>query len=640
MAVFNKLWPTGCLSLLLVAIVLFTYRDAGDVTFVFDDGPNISEHLPVQITELTFTALADAVVFGKIKSRALANLSFAIDWWRGGGASLSFVQTNVVIHILTSFAVWHLLYLLLAYGYRDYSRRLLLVAGFAGACIWAVHPMQIQSVIYIVQRMNSLAALFSVLTLVCYHRYRTSNSVTNLVWAGVFLTLGMLSKENAIVTVPLIVAMEYGLYRHSVSRIRYFDEIVIACVAGGVAYGLFDLFTQGPFTTRLDRSYAGKDFTLAERLLTQPRVVLSYYGQFFLPWPDRFSIEHDVIYSTSLIKPVTTLISMITLLVIGAVGVKLIRSKSFQLVGLFIVWPLVALSVESGFLPLEMVFEHRFYLPSVGICGLVAIGLLHASTALGRRGIYMVSSIPVCIVVIISISTHSRIQDWRSPLILYEKALVHAPDSGRLWNNVGSIYASNGDVDKAFRILNKAAQVEPAYSLTWYNLAKLKSERLDRQYAALDDIEKALELERDNPEYYLMMGNILLALRNFSASITAYDEALELAPYYFVARNNRGLANLRSGRVNDSIADFKAALYMRSNYPDAQANLGTAYLLGGDVDNAVRVLEQVVQEFPYRAVAHYNLARAYVLKRRPDRSRSHYDSSCALGLAKACAAAK
>jgi hypothetical protein len=152
--------------LVLVGLVAFAYRDAPKNVFHFDDGLNISRHPPIMIERLTAESVLNAGRESFLPSRPLPSMTFAIDWWRGNGSPKAFQQTNVAIHAASSLVIFALLFTVLLR--TGHSESIAGLAAFIAAALWACHPIHVQAVTYIVQRMASMAAFFTVLTVLLF----------------------------------------------------------------------------------------------------------------------------------------------------------------------------------------------------------------------------------------------------------------------------------------------------------------------------------------------------------------------------------------------------------------------------------------------------------------------------------------
>ena len=296
------------LGLILVCLVLVAYHEAPDNGFHLDDSDNITRHGPVRMQRFSLEGLRQAWEKPFLPRRPLPSLTFAVDWWRGGGQPRAFQWTNVAIHATAALV----LMLLLREILRAWKRvGTALGADLAAACAaaaWALHPIQAQAVCYIVQRMALLATLFSILAVWLYLRGRLAAVPRRryLYWLAALasLVLGLLSKEVAVLTLGLVLLLEIGLCRVRPLSLRHsLDRVLLIAVVLAFVVMIADLVGGGPLAGWLEPRYGLRRFTLAERLMTQPRVVFFHLSQIVLPLPSRFSIEHGFPLSTSLLTP-------------------------------------------------------------------------------------------------------------------------------------------------------------------------------------------------------------------------------------------------------------------------------------------------------------------------------------------------
>ena len=249
----------------LFILIALAYHNEPNNAFVLDDMPNILEVSSVHITDLSLENLYIAGKEGLHPRRILPNISFAIDWWRGNGSPRSFLWTNLIIHITNGMLVFLLIRLILRrIGQSD---NYILISAFVGAALWALHPIQVQSVTYIVQRMASMATLFMLLSVFgyLYARLEARSKLPWFVISGISFFLGMLSKENAVITPLLILLAEYGVCRNHSDLIRsridvwflLFPLLILFYVVIDLASG------AGPLTPFVQKGYTTRDFTLA-----------------------------------------------------------------------------------------------------------------------------------------------------------------------------------------------------------------------------------------------------------------------------------------------------------------------------------------------------------------------------------------
>lgn len=456
------------LAVVLVVLVQLTYQDNSAGTFHFDDRFSIVEHQPIHIDQLTVSNLLQAGSNALHSTRPIPSITFAFDWWRGGGDAAAFLQSNLLIHTLNALLVMMLLILIIRQRYPDQNVAAIGLA-FIAAAIWALHPIQVQGVSYIVQRMASLATLFTLLALISYLWARTTSTrwLRGLGYGICLLSLlmGMASKEIAWIAPMLILFAEYSLLReHKKPLFRgYLDgTILLLPVMFAMLVAFLMLANIGPVGHYFAGFYVDRDFDMFERLLTQPSVILFYFSLLLWPLPGRFSLEHDVVTASSLISPISTLPAILLILAWLVITIYLWRIPGRRFIAFLMMWVPLTLAIESSILGLEMLFEHRMYLPLVGVVGLLAVGGMSA-ICYSRKLIWPVVATSLVIILLLAMSTYQRIPTWNSTEALLINSTQHASSSARSWSNLGRYYLDRQDFEKALPAIKKALMLSPQH---------------------------------------------------------------------------------------------------------------------------------------------------------------------------------
>jgi hypothetical protein len=546
----------------LLLLIGFAYYAAPENDFYLDDFGNIVDASAIHIPELTFANLAEAARDALLPSRPLANMTFAFDWWRGNGDPRPFQWTNLVIHGAAAGAVFA--FLILALRRIGHRPGVTCAAAFFGAALWACHPIEVQAVTYIVQRMTSLAALFTLLTVIFYLLARTSDTPRHgigfAVLAGVAFLFAMGSKENAVIAPFLVLLAEYGFCRQDrvLARTKI-DYILLALLAAVLIYVTIDILSgAGPLAHRVADGYANRPFTLGERLLTQPRVVGFYLSQVVWPLPGRFSLAHDFTVSTGLFSPPSTAAALAGVVLWCAFGVWALFRVRWRVVGFFLLWVPATLAIESTILPLEMVFEHRMYLPMVGIAGLAALGiaqLLERPVAVRAVAAVVLVALPV----LLSISTGLRVPLWRDPAVFWQDATEHAPQSARTWGHLGVVLAHRDRWDEAETAFSRALAIDPEepFALEFMAVRLMDTgdlpgaERLLSRRLMLGDINH--KILNTLGELRFKQGDFRSAVQYFQRAASE-DESVPAYPY------NLALAHERLGECGVARRHFLAYL--------------------------------------------------------------------------------
>ena len=262
-----------------------------------------------------------------------SSLSFALNWYAGQGNPFGYHLLNITIHATTAFILYLTTFSLLLtpkltgrFGATDAHFIALL-----NAVLWAVNPIQIQAVTYIVERMAAMATMYYLLAIYFYAKGRLSRRpmiqvLFYLGCLGSFL-FALMSKENALILPASLCLVEFIFFQDAIGIKKIKTHLPALAVTGTALLIVLIILVKTGALSVFFRGYANRPFTLVERLLTEPRIVLFYISQIFYPLPDRFSITHDVVVSTSLFSPWTTLPSILTILLLIGLGVSQINKR-------------------------------------------------------------------------------------------------------------------------------------------------------------------------------------------------------------------------------------------------------------------------------------------------------------------------
>lgn len=583
-------------------LTVLAYASTLHAPFVYDDLPNIEQNTGIRIQSLWPRELWRAVSDARLRRRPVANLSFALNYRWGGLNVEGYHLVNWAIHLAASFAVYRLGWMTLRLADAgattfhdappDSSQKFTAALAMA---LFALHPLQTQSVTYLVQRMNSLAALFYLAALIGYLRGRLSPSRgRRSAWWGLALiswAAALGSKENA-VTLPAAV----GLYEWLLLRPRGSEWLgrrrllVIAALAVAIlAAGLWTLVASGEL-----QAYENRDFTLQQRLLTQGRVVWRYAELTVLPLPSRMNLLHDVETSHGLWSPATTAAALLAGAAYLVSGVWLARRWPILALGLW--WIPAHLAVESSFLPIEMMYEHRMYLPLFGAALAVAWAWRQWGPARGA----VRWAAPVALALMLAALTHARNQTWRDSLALWNDVLSKSPRSARAWANRGGVHTAAADWPAANRDLDRALELEPG--LVFARIARGASRHLQGLHqAAADDLWLAVETAPDDETQAMALRNhgaVMTAMGRFPEALDDFSRALRIWPAETECLFNRGNLYRRQGEYALALADYAACVGRVPTHAEAHNNL--AVLLANCPDESLRD--------PRRAIYHAQIA--------------------------------
>lgn len=329
--------------------------------------------------------------------RPLAMLSFLLDAHDWPANPYPFKLTNLILHLINGLLLALLLRQIGRAALDNRYKRSIDFAAILGAGLWMLHPLLVSTTLYIVQREAMLAATFTLLGLLAWLRGRNAlihgRTSGGVLWLAAGLggctALGLLSKANGILLPALALSIEYTMLRTSAhdtawtrsNRKTYHHGMLVlawlptSIVAGYLLEQGWNGLTHGISSVR--------PWTLGQRLLTEPRVLMDYLHLLWFPHPFTPGLFNDQIHaSTSLWTPASTLPALLTVagLIIGAGVLR----KRWPAISLAILFYFIGQSLESSTVALELYFEHRNYLPAMLMFWPLALWLCDIS--LSARG--------------------------------------------------------------------------------------------------------------------------------------------------------------------------------------------------------------------------------------------------------------
>ncbi len=418
---------------LALAVCFLLYRPGLSGTFQLDDYPNLSTLEAIKDNP-TLDQFAQFLLKG-ISSplgRPASLLSFALQAGDWPGNPGGFIAGNILLHLINgALLFWWLVRLARLRGDPEPER---LYVPLAATVLWLIAPIQASAVLYVVQRMTELAASFVFLGMGLYLIGREAlvrNSTrAGLAWmsAGMFVGagLGTLAKENAAQMPLMVLALEFTLLAR-LPRPRAWR----LWAAPFLAAPALALLAYVAWTGISATGYWGRDFTPAERLLTEPRALFMYLHKMLAPWPSAIRLLYDDFpVSRGLLSPWTTTSALLGLAAIAAAAWKL--RTAAPVFAFAVCWFLACHVLESSALPLELVFEHRNYQASVSVWFALASGLAlllrHASSRVAHRAF---AALAAAYLTLHAAVTWQVATLWGRPLELAGWTAAQLPDSAR-----------------------------------------------------------------------------------------------------------------------------------------------------------------------------------------------------------------
>ncbi|MDW7773842.1 MAG: tetratricopeptide repeat protein [Desulfobulbaceae bacterium] len=595
------------LSFLLIGI--FVYSNSLNVPFYFDDFNTIQDS-SLRMDNFSLDTITNAVSKGKLKERPVANLSFALNYFLHGYMVQGYHIVNITIHIFNSIILYYFILLTLKLpANKDKFRNPLLIA-YVTSLIWLVHPLGTQSVTYLVQRMNSLAFMFYLLSMICYVRARSQQiqfSKSNLsgpVYGNFCLTIffGVLaigSKEISASLPIMILIYELYFFQDFSFKPTKVKILWLGLIAASLIGLMYLYLGQNPWRI-FTSTCSGREFTAYERLLTQFRVLIHYITLTVFPHPDRLIFDYNFPFSRSFLTPITTLYSFLALFVVFLTSLIIARKErilSFCIIGFFI-----TLVIESSIICLELVYEHRTYLPSIFLILFFVTGIYRITNA--SR---IVLGCLLIIVIPFSVWTYERNQIWQDPLVFWKDTVNKAPDKPRSLNNLGNAFYYRDNYDEAISSYKKALYTQPDFLPTLKNIS-IAYMAIDEYDAAEEYCRIALQYAPNFVDVHNNLAAILFKKYKIQNAEKHYLRALELSPDHALANKNFGGMLLRTGRSGEALPFLQKAAQFKKNDPELLLNLGESYLLTGKYTEALATYNRVLEIDDDSAPAHYNFA--------------------------------
>ncbi len=566
---------------LIAGVVLAAHGHTFRLPFVFDDRASILDNPSIRHLWPLSDALSPPRGTGvTVAGRPILNLSFALNYAISGPATWSYHVLNLVIHALAGLT-------LLGFVHRTLTLPLLaerfcrhawwLALTIAG--LWTLHPLQTESVTYIVQRAESLMGLFYLLTMYCY--VRSIDAPRPEAWQALAVMaclLGMGTKE-VMVSAPLMVLLHdrtfvAGSFAAAWRRRR----ILYLALAGTWLLLGFDMIASA---ARGGTAGVGLGVSSWDYLLTQCRAIVLYLK--LALWPHPLVIDYGDGVAGGL-REVWPQALLLTLLFLG-VAIAAWRRSAIGFVG---AWFFLILAPSSSVVPVtvQTIAEHRMYLPLAAVIAVAVAGIYH----LTDRKVGMVA---LAAIVAAGWLTFRRDDTYRSELTLWSDTVMKCPENARARTNLGLALVDLGRVPEAVVQYTAAIRIQPGNPVTQFNLCNALT-RLGRPAEALPHGETAVRLDPNNANAQVDLGIALVALGRPAEAVPHYEEALRLEPQAADVQADLGAALLQSGRGAAAIEHLEAALRLEPDAAQTWCDLASARAQQGQPAAARQACERAL----------------------------------------------
>ncbi len=583
-------------ALIIVLSGLAAYSNSLHGPFILDDTASITENPTIQHGWLA--ALHPPTNGETVMGRPLVNLSLALNYSTGGRSVAGYHAVNLAIHLLAGLVLFGLVRrtLELSSLQPQFSGTALFIAGSA-ALWWTVHPLQTESVTYVVQRAEVLMGLFYLLTLYCFVRGTQKSPRLWFTLAVLACLLGGLCKE-VIVTAPVLVFLYDRTFiaRSFKEAWRARHKFYGALGATWLPLGWM-VWSSG---TRGDSAGYGTGVNSLDYALAQAPAILNYLRLSI--WPTGLVFDYGRFVDDESAKN-TLAIALVIALLAGTLW-ALWRRPGWGFAG---AWFFIILAPSSSVVPIitEVAAEHRMYLPLAAWTTLTAVCLWKWA---GRVAL----PTTVLLTLALGLATWKRNEEYREPERLWRNSLAGQPNVARAHENLGLVLAGEGREPDAIMELRTALRLRPDYPEGENNLGEelAKTGALDEAAQYFAKAVQGFKRPQQQAMANFNLGNTLGLQGKFPDALAAYTRSAELQPDFAPAQHLRGYVLDKLNRDTEAVAAYQSALKLQPDFPQCETNLGVAYAKLGRWPEAVAAFENVLRENPDFAPARAGLEAA------------------------------
>jgi protein O-mannosyl-transferase len=580
---------------LILLLGFAAYRNGFTGPFIFDDPPSILENSTIRRAA---TALFPPTGGLAASGRPIVNLSLAINYSVSGSQVWSYHVLNVGILILSGLILWRIAVrsLLLPRFKNRFEADASILALFI-ALFWTVHPLQTESVDYVIQRAESLVGLFYLLTL--YFVILGAEPGGSKGWyvlAILACYLGAGSKE-VIVTLPFVVLLFDRTFLAGTFREAWKTRwpLYLGLMSSWILVSHLLATTEGKMFGFSRAGLVGINIGVPwwKYALTQIPAVIHYLRLSL--WPDPLVFEYGTFWVTRIGEVVPYALVLLPLLIVTVIG--LVRNSPVGFLGSCFFIILAPTSVVPG--ASQMIVEHRMYLPLAAVAGALVMG---AYLGAGRPA--LIVFVPVILVFVIL--TDRRSEDYRSDVAIWSDTVSKRPENMRARNFLAHALALQGRWREAvdeFEVLERGV---PDYPPTENDLADALT-RADRLPEALVHYRALVRLIPDVPWAHMKLASALVSNRRPAEAIEQFKEALRLGPDSPEIHFDIGTVDMQLSEPTEAIGEFETALRLRPAYADAHNNLAAVFVGVNRIPEAIQHYQEALRMAPDDIVTYINL---------------------------------
>ena len=584
---------------MIVLAVVLAYANSLHAPFVYDDIPSIVDNETIRnLGDLRAVLAPPAANGSSVNSRPLVNLSLALNYAVGGLNPFGYHVTNLAFHVLAALVLFGLVRrTCLLPRLRDSHGELALPLAAGAALLWALHPLQTETVSCTIQRTEGLVGLFYLSACYCFVRTidPADDGSSRRVWscaAVAMCVLGAFTKE-VIATAPVILFLyDRTFVAGSFKAAWQQRRLLYGALAASWVPLLGLVLANGGRGGTVDFGQGG--LIVYYYALTQC-MALGHYLRATV-WPSGLVLDYGPYFVSGLAQVWWQ--AVLLLLALGATVHALWRRPVAGFLG---AWFFIILAPSSSVVPLvtQTIAEHRMYLPLAALVIPVTAWLCRC---FDRRAWVVLGVLAACLGAV----TVRRNADYRTSLSIWQDTVHKWPSNPRAHGNLATALLLENRTDEALTEAARAVALPPDFASTRlvYGTVLMETGRLAESVV---QFEAALRLEPNHPVVHYNLGNALAGLQRFGEARSHYEQTLKIRPNDLGARMNLGNVLAAGGQSAAAIEQFRLAVQIAPDNPELQANLGLALAEAGHYEAAITAFEQVLRIQPGNADAANNL---------------------------------
>ncbi|MCH7884920.1 MAG: tetratricopeptide repeat protein [Planctomycetes bacterium] len=589
------------LPLVLVAATIAVYANSLDNAFLFDDEKQIVNNKRIRDLGNLSQILS--------RRRPVTELTLAVNYHFGKLNVRGYHVVNLAIHLLAGLTLYGII------------RRTLLREPLCGrygraapwlalsvALLWLVHPLQTESVTYVIQRAESLMGLFYLVTVYCV--VRGAGSSRGRLWyfaAVIACAMGMGSKA-VMVTAPVAVLLfdRVFLSKSFAELVRRRGVLHLGLAATWSVLGITRVAQQvlGSSYKYATVGFGVRDITPFEYAMTQPGAILQYLRLSF--WPVSLCLDYE--WAPVRDFNVTVLAATAGIVALLALGIYWLFRK--PALGFVIAWFFMILAPTSSFIPIaDPVFEHRMYLPLISVILAVVFAVNELLSDVFRRGsepvpIRHVGStlLVLAAAVPLGYGTIQRNKVYANDIVMWKDVIAKRPENERGYLGLGSNYFRQNKIDDAETAFRKAIELDPTYADAHYNLGNcLFRKRLYTE--AAEAYRESLRVGRGSAATYYNLANALKKLGQRENALKHYRRAIRLNPRHAKAMVNMGNTLREMEKLDEALEQYHRAVKIAPSHFMAHYYMGVVLGFQGELEQAIKAYDKALKIKPKNANA-------------------------------------